>query len=88
MTSLISTKFKDNSKVEYLFSNKKLFNLFLPLIIEQFLEFAVGLINSIIVASVGEAAVSGVSIIEFIMMLLISVLQHFRLVVVLLPGNV
>lgn len=73
MTSLISTKFKDNSKVEYLFSNKKLFNLFLPLIIEQFLEFAVGLINSIIVASVGEAAVSGVSIIEFIMMLLISV---------------
>lgn len=88
MTSLISTKFKNNSKVEYLFSNKKLFNLFLPLIIEQFLEFAVGLINSIIVASVGEAAVSGVSIIEFIMMLLISVLQHFRLVVVLLPGNV
>lgn len=88
MTSLISTKFKDNSKVEYLFSNKKLFNLFLPLIIEQFFEFAVGLINSIIVASVGEAAVSGVSIIEFIMMLLISVLQHFRLVVVLLPGNV
>jgi len=55
-----------------LFSNSDLFKLFLPLIIEQFLEYLVGLVDSIMVASVGEAAVSGVSLVDFVMALLIS----------------
>lgn len=60
-----------------LFTNKYLFKLFLPLIIEQFLEFLVGLIDSIMVASVGESAVSGVSLVDFIMALLISIFASF-----------
>ena len=55
-----------------LFSNHDLFKLFLPLVIEQFLEYLVGLADSIMVASVGEAAVSGVSLVDFVMALLIS----------------
>ena len=46
---------------ERLFSNKDLWKLFIPLIIEQFLEYLVGLADSIMVSSVGEASVSGVS---------------------------
>ncbi|AGK53213.1 mate efflux family protein [Bacillus sp. 1NLA3E] len=55
-----------------LFTNRDLFTLFLPLFIEQFLEFLVGLADSIMVASVGESAVSGVSLVDFVMALLIS----------------
>ena len=55
-----------------LFTNGDLFKLFLPLIIEQFLEFLVGLADSIMVAYVGESAVSGVSLVDFVMALLIS----------------
>jgi len=55
------------------FTNKELFRLFLPLTIEQLLEYTVGLANSIMVAHVGEAAVSAVSLVEFIMALLISI---------------
>lgn len=55
-----------------LFTNQDLFKLFLPLIIEQFLEYLVGLADSIMVAYVGESAVSGVSLVDFVMALLIS----------------
>jgi putative MATE family efflux protein len=57
---------------EKLFTNMNLFKLFIPLIIEQFLEYLVGLADSIMVSSVGEAAVSGVSLVDFVMALLIS----------------
>lgn len=57
---------------EKLFTNRNLFKLFIPLIIEQFLEFLVGLADSIMVSSVGESAVSGVSLVDFVMALLIS----------------
>jgi len=55
-----------------LFTNANLFKLFIPLIIEQFLEYLVGLADSIMVSSVGESAVSGVSLVDFVMALLIS----------------
>ena len=55
----------------YLFSNKALFYLFIPLLIEMSLEFFVGLADSIMVASLGEAAISGVSLVDFLMQLLI-----------------
>ncbi|MEE0137896.1 MATE family efflux transporter [Fusobacterium ulcerans] len=58
---------------KYLFKNRDLVKLFIPLIIEQFLEYLVGLIDSIMVAHVGEAAVSGVSLVDFVMQLLISI---------------
>jgi putative MATE family efflux protein len=56
-----------------LFTNRNLLYLFLPIVIEQFLEYLVGLADSIMVAHVGESAVSGVSLVDFIMALLISV---------------
>lgn len=62
-----------NNKKEMLFTTKDILKLFIPLIIEQFLEFLVGLADSVMVAFVGENAVSGVSIVDFIMSLLISI---------------
>ncbi|MED4228411.1 MATE family efflux transporter [Neobacillus cucumis] len=55
-----------------LFTNRDLFLLFVPIVIEQGLEYLVGLADSIMVAHVGESAVSGVSLVDFVMALLIS----------------
>lgn len=52
-----------------LFTNKALAALILPLIVEQFLAVLVGMADSVMVASVGEAAVSGVSLVDNIMIL-------------------
>lgn len=60
-------------KQNYLFSNKDLRKLILPLVGDQFLQAFVGLADSIMVASVGEAAVSGVSLVDNIMWLLITI---------------
>ncbi|MGY3780078.1 MATE family efflux transporter [Streptococcus gallolyticus] len=61
----------------YFFGNRDLANLFIPLIIEQGLEYLVGLIASILVSRAGEAAVSGVSLVEFLMALFISIFAAF-----------
>ena len=55
------------------FSNEDLKKLIVPLIIDQFLQAFVGLADSIMVASVGEAAVSGVSLIDTVMVLIINI---------------
>ena len=47
--------------------------LIIPLIIEQFLQIFVGLADSIMVASVGEAAVSGVSLVDSVFILFINI---------------
>ena len=52
------------------FTNKQLRVLIFPLVIEQFLGVAVGLADSVMVASVGEAAVSAVSLVDSINVLL------------------
>ncbi len=53
-----------------LFSNSDLKKLIFPLIIEQLLSILVGMADSIMVASVGEAAVSAVSLVDSINILL------------------
>ena len=55
----------------YFFTNKLLWALFIPLLIEQALEFFVGLADSMMVASLGEVAISGVSLVDFLVQLLI-----------------
>ena len=57
-----------------LFSNKFLIKLIWPLLVEQFLLFAVGLVDSMMVASVGEAAVSAVSLVDSIIILMINIM--------------
>ena len=67
---------KEKRKIDrsnYLFSNKMLAALIIPLIIEQLLAVLVGMADSIMIASVGEAAVSGVSLVDQIMVLLINI---------------
>lgn len=66
-------KVNKNDKVGYLFDNRHLTALIIPLIIEQLLAVLVGMADSIMIASVGEAAVSGVSLVDQIMILLINI---------------
>ena len=62
----------ESHKKRYLFDNKALVVLIIPLIIEQFLAILVGMADSVMIASVGEAAVSGVSLVDNIMVLFIN----------------
>ena len=57
----------------YLFDNRSLVMLIIPLVIEQLLAVLVGMADSIMIASVGEAAVSGVSLVDQVMILLINI---------------
>ena len=56
-----------------LFSGRDLFKLILPLIIQQILSVTVGIIDSMMVSYAGEAAVSGVSLVNTLDTLLILV---------------
>ncbi len=60
-------------KNKYLFTSKDLYKLIIPLVLEQLLEVIVGMSDSIMIASVGEAAVSGVSLMDNIYILLINI---------------
>ena len=61
----------DNAR-NRMFSNKDLVRLIIPLIIEQMLTVTVGLADSIMTANVGEEAVSGVSLVDSVMVLMIN----------------
>ena len=60
----------------YLFDNRALKRLIAPLIIEQILAVTVGMVDTMMVSSVGEAATSGVSLVDMINTLLIG--RHRR----------
>lgn len=62
---------KQTEQKEYLFSDRDLKKLIFPLLVEQLLAVTVGLTDSIMVASVGESAVSAVSLVDNINILLI-----------------
>ena len=56
-----------------MFSNKALRALILPLIVEQALAVTIGAADTVMVSSVGEAAVSGISLVDTINILLINI---------------
>lgn len=56
-----------------LYSNKDLKKLIIPLVIEQTLAIAVGMADTIMISVVGEAAVSGVSLVDTVNILLINI---------------
>ena len=60
-------------KKALLFSNKDLKKLIWPLIIEQLLTVTVGMMDTVMIASVGESAVSAVSLVDSIMILIIQI---------------
>ena len=49
-----------------LFSNRQLLRLIVPLVIEQALNILVGMADSVMVSTAGEAAISGVSLVDMI----------------------
>lgn len=55
------------------FSNKDLKKLIIPLFVEQMLAITVGMADTIMVSSVGEAAVSGVSLVDMVNILIINI---------------
>ena len=56
-----------------IFTNHQLITLLWPLIIEQALEVLVGMADTMMVSSAGEAAISGVSLVDMINQLIITV---------------
>ena len=63
---------KESEKRGIEFSNRDLRILIVPLVIEQMLAIAVGLCDSIMVSYVGEAAISAVSLVDTVNVLLIN----------------
>lgn len=57
-----------------MFTRRQIYQLMLPLIIEQLLTVTVGIADSMMVSVAGEAAVSGVSLVDAINNLVLSVL--------------
>ena len=57
-----------------IFTNGQLKRLIIPLIIEQFLAMTVGMADTVMITSVGEAAVSGVALVDSLSTLIIQVL--------------
>ena len=56
-----------------MFSRKQLMKLILPLVVEQLLAMTIGIVDTLMVATCGEAAVSGISLVDSINILLINI---------------
>lgn len=54
-----------------LFTNRELTKIIVPLIIEQFLAVTIGMLDTVMVARAGEAAVSGVSLVDSVNLLMV-----------------
>jgi len=67
---MTSTKFETKP----LFTRQQLTALLLPLIAEQALSVTIGLADTLMVSSVGEAAVSGVSLVDTFNTLMIQIM--------------
>ena len=57
-----------------MFSRKQMIKLLAPLIVEQIMAVLVGMVDVVMVAAVGESAVSGVSLVDSISVLIIQIM--------------
>lgn len=74
MNHFVCKLIKNNNTVDgYMFSNIELRKLIIPLILEQLLEVSVGMMDTLMVSAVSEAAVSGVSLVDEVMVLMINI---------------
>lgn len=67
------SQMKKDIKQNYIFSRKNLIYLILPLIVDQLLAVAVGMADTVMVASIGESGVSAVSLVDSISILIINI---------------
>lgn len=67
----------ENNDLKRIFSGKDLAKLIFLLVIELMLTLLVGMIDSVMVSSAGEAAVSGVSLVDTVFQLLIYIFSAF-----------
>ena len=65
---------QEGVKAEPIFTRPMLVRLILPLLLEQFLSVTMGLADTLMVSGVGEAAVSSVSLVDSINILIIQIL--------------
>ncbi len=56
-----------------MFSRQQLRRLIFPLIVEQILAITVGMVDTMMISYAGEAAISGVSLVDMINVLLINI---------------
>ena len=67
------TEFVIQMRGNMLYTNRDLKKLIIPLVFEQLLSILVGMIDTVMIAGVGEAAVSGVSLVDTINILVINI---------------
>jgi len=62
---------------EPMFTRRFLYTLIIPLVIEQFLAVTIGMADTVMVASSGEAAVSAISLVDSITILVVTLFAAF-----------
>lgn len=62
---------------EPMFTRRFLYTLIIPLVIEQFLAVSIGMADTVMVASSGEAAVSAISLVDSITILVVTLFAAF-----------
>ena len=70
---LAGQRSRDKTDMGTMFSRKQLQKLILPLIVEQILAITVGMVDTMMISYAGEAAISGVSLVDMINILLINI---------------
>ncbi len=66
-----------STALEPMFSRRFLYSLIIPLVIEQFLAVSIGIADTVMVASAGEAAVSAISLVDAITILIVQLFAAF-----------
>ena len=69
-----------------LFSKKDLQKLIIPLMFEQLLAVSVGMVDTLMVSQAGEAAISGVALVDNINRLIIAIGISIRSILLIFPN--